>query len=67
MGTIHAESMDDAVARIARRGGITLTTPPPDSPFADPKWMQGGQEVSILVWASPEHFFRHHLITHNPP
>lgn len=64
MGTIHATSMDDAVRRIAKRDKLELRErgsclrPCDSALIRSAHWYLGDKQMSILVWASPEHYLK---------
>lgn len=75
-GTMHADSMEDAVLRIARRDGLTVYRKPDvirpmdNAVIGQAEWMYKGEKASVYVWAPPEYFDREGMAdgkTANPP
>lgn len=55
-GTIHADSMDDAVRRIMKRDNLSIFCPESTERFVSTTWVYKGEKASVLVWAPPEYF-----------
>lgn len=55
-GTMHADSMEDAVNRIARRNELRITTQEYPAHRVT-EWIFRGKKASVAVWAPPEYFY----------
>lgn len=58
MGTVTAQSMDEAAEKIVKQHNIVIRTTDPDSePYTmslDRRFMLNGEPVSVCVWADPD-------------
>lgn len=55
-GLVHADSMEDAVRRAARRNNLTISRTEHEYTPDTVSWIFRGDKASVYVWAPPEYF-----------